>query len=376
MLHQKIIIAGGGPVGLTLALYLAKQNKEVMVIDQKFDYHQDGRVLALSYASMQVLARVNGWLSTKISPIRCVQISHAGLGISNIKADSVGLPELGYTIAYSDLCEHLLNQVKSHASIQLLNAKINSVNDSSSYALVDCVDLEGNSLTYTSELLIMAEGGKLLASDKKRIEHDYQQKAVIAKIRVKAPVGDVAFERFTGIGPLVLLPHDNYYVVVWALDNELAEKVLIDNDLFIKMLDEHYTTRLGGASLSGSISSFPLKLTQAQTRLKKRLILLGNSAQTVHPISAQGLNLGLRDVATLAHLLEANQEINPDNIQRFDEFRSNDANSVIGFTHFLANFVEKPGRLFQHLRGAGIIGLSNLPFIQNKIAKRLIYGSK
>ena len=165
-------------------------------------------------------------------------------------------------------------------------------------------------------------------------------------------------------------------MVVWALDNELAEKVLIDNDLFIKMLDEHYTTRLGGASLSGSISSFPLKLTQAQTRLKKRLILLGNSAQTVHPISAQGLNLGLRDVATLAHLLEANQEINPDNIQRFDEFRSNDANSVIGFTHFLASFVEKPGRLFQHLRGAGIIGLSNLPFIQNKIAKRLIYGSK
>jgi 2-octaprenyl-6-methoxyphenol hydroxylase len=347
MLHQKIIIAGGGPVGLTLALYLARQNKEVMVIDQKFDYHQDGRVLALSYASMQVLARVNGWLSTKISPIRCVQISHAGLGISNIKAESVGLPELGYTIAYSDLCEHLLNRVRSHTSIQLLNAKINSVNDSSSYALVDCVDLEGNSLTYTSELLIMAEGGKLLASDKKRIEHDYQQKAVIAKIRVKAPVGDVAFERFTGIGPLVLLPHDNYYVVVWALDNELAEKVLIDNDLFIKMLDEHYTTRLGGASLSGSISSFPLKLTQAQTRLKKRLILLGNSAQTVHPISAQGLNLGLRDVATLAHLLEANQEINPDNIQRFDEFRSNDANSVIGFTHFLASFVEKSGRLFQ-----------------------------
>lgn len=376
MLHQKIIIAGGGPVGLTLALYLARQNKEVMVIDQKFDYHQDGRVLALSYASMQILARVNGWLSTKVSPIRCVQISHSGLGISNIKAESVGLPELGYTIAYSDLCDHLLNQVKSHTNIQLLNAKINQVSDSSGYAVLDCTDLASNSLTYTCELLIMAEGGKLLATDKKKIEHDYQQKAVIAKIKVKAPIGEVAFERFTKVGPLVLLPYNDVYVVVWALENELAEKVLADSDLFVRMLDEHYTNRLGGASLSGGISSFPLKLTQAQTRLKKRLILLGNSAQTVHPISAQGLNLGLRDVATLAHLLEANQEIDFDRIAQFDGFRSNDANSVIGFTHFLASFVEKPGQLFQHLRGVGIIGLSNLPFIQNKIAKRLIYGSK
>lgn len=374
MLHKSIVIIGGGPVGLTLALMLSKQGKKVTIVDQGYDKGQDGRILALSYASYQILNHINAWPDSLLTTnIDTVQISHSGLGISQITAESVHLGSLGFTVKYTDICNSLIKQVLDSSNISMIIGNVVTAYDSNGYAYLE---YENNGLKHvlTCDLLIMAEGGKLLTSMDKKIYHDYHQQALIFHIKTKEKHNNIAHERFAGIGPLVLLPYDDHYVVVWSLDNDLAEKFKQDHHKMITQLDKEFTRRLGGANLLNSPVSFPLRLIQTKHRVHKRMILVGNSAQTVHPVSAQGLNLGLRDVSILNEILSSVDDVNSADIQIYDDIRNKDANAVIGFTHFLATKLEYRHKLIDHLRGAGIIGLSNIPALQNFVARSLIFG--
>jgi 2-octaprenyl-6-methoxyphenol hydroxylase len=104
------------------------------------------------------------------------------------------------------------------------------------------------------------------------------------------------------------------------------------------------------------------------------MILIGNSAQIVHPVSAQGLNLGLRDVQVLSGILAKNNKVEITDIAIFDKLRDKDAAAVINFTHVLATKLESKNKIIEHLRGAGIIALSNMPPVQNFVARSLIFG--
>ena len=171
MMHCPIIIVGGGPVGLSLALKLAKQGKNVTVIDQGLDKRSDGRVLALAISSQQFLAKLNAWPHEQVTAIDCVEISHHGLGLSQITAESVELDHLGYTVRYSDVCQVALTQVSQNKHICLINAEVTSVNDGAEYATVCYRDGDGaTEQIATTDLLIMAEGGKLLNDYPKKIK--------------------------------------------------------------------------------------------------------------------------------------------------------------------------------------------------------------
>ncbi|MDD3266910.1 MAG: FAD-dependent monooxygenase [Burkholderiales bacterium] len=374
MIHKSIIIIGGGPVGMSLALLLSEQGKNVTILDQGLSKNNDGRILALSYASFDIIGK---WLNHKSSqirtPINTVQISHNGLGVSQIKAEALNLDSLGFTIKYSDVCEQLLAEVRSRSNIQLVIADVTRAVDGNGYAYVEYQDGINKHLL-TCDLLIMAEGGKLLQNIAKKINHDYEEQAVIFHIKTKEKHNNIAYERFAKNGPLVLLPYNKHYVVVWSLKNELASQVVYDEKYLTEMLDKEFTNRLGGATIIDKPISFPLKLVQTKQKFFKRMVVVGNSAQTVHPVSAQGLNLGLRDVMALADLLSNDKEINLKNLVNYDSLRNMDSNAVIGFTHLLATKLESQNFMMKHLRGAGLIGLSNLPVLQNFIARSLIFG--
>ncbi len=374
MVHKEIVIVGGGPVGLSLALEIANQNKKVLLIDKLLNSREvDGRVLALSYASYLILKRLKAW-SSNATAIDSVQISHTGLGISNINAHELNINHLGYTIEYTELCSKLIEQVKEHPLIEILERHVLNVQDGQSFATIEYLSQENKPDIMTANLVVMAEGGKLLADESKKINHDYEQQAIVAHIKTKNKSQNIAYERFAVSGPLVLLPFKDHYVMVWSMKNELAEQVKQDPASLVSKLNQEFTNRLGGAQLISQVASFPLKLTQVKQRFRKKIVLIGNSAQTVHPVSAQGLNLGLRDVVMLSRLLATSQQIDFTQLGLFDNLRSKDANAVIGFTHFLATFLERQGSAFNHIRGAGLIALSNLPFAQKFIAKSLIFG--
>lgn len=375
MSHKSILIVGGGPVGLALALKLSSQGKRVTVIDQGIDKHSDGRILALSYASYQILHNLNAWPlgDDAATQINTVQISHTGLGISQIKAKFLNLPELGFTIKYADLCDCLFEQLKSQPNIELLIGNVSKVADGDGYSYVEYVV---NDVTYvlTCDLLVMAEGGKLINNLAKKINYEYQQTALIFHIKTREKHNNTAHERFAGVGPLVLLPYKNHYVVVWSLPTNTAEQFNDNHEIMLEKLNYEFTSRLGGAKLISKPVSFPLKLVQVKKRAYKRMVVIGNSAQVVHPVSAQGLNLGLRDMLLLSDLLARTDVINDINLSKYHELREADASAVIGFTHFLATKLDAKGELLKHLRGVGLIGLSNLPLLQNYIARSLIFG--
>ncbi|MEN9946711.1 MAG: hypothetical protein RLZZ293_1097 [Pseudomonadota bacterium] len=375
MLHTSIAIIGGGPVGLALAIQLSKNQQQVVVLDDDNNKQTDGRVLALSFASQQFLEQLQAWDPHLATPINCVEISHKGLGISQINAEQLKLPHLGYTIRYSDVCAKLREIALASPLIKFITTKVSKVSNGHNYATIEYHTPNKQENNYlTSDLAIMAEGGKLLNNISYRRNYDYQQVALVAHIDTIQKPEAVAYERFAST-PLVLLPFEQHFVAVWSLATNQANQLKNNPQQFEQCLNQEFTTRLGGAHLLAPIHSFPLRLTQVKQRVHNRMILIGNSAQTVHPVSAQGLNLGLRDVQILSQLLNKhNQDFTNLNLAQFDSLRNQDANAVINFTHFLATKMDYQNICWQHLRGTGLISLSNLPIIQNTIARSLIFG--
>ena len=111
--------------------------------------------IATVFGSIECLAH------NLVTAIDCVEISHRGLGISQITAESVGLTHLGYTVRYSDVCQGALDQVSQNDRIRLINAEVIRVNDGMEYATVFYRDEANSDQIITTDLLIMAEGGKL-----------------------------------------------------------------------------------------------------------------------------------------------------------------------------------------------------------------------
>lgn len=371
MSHKEFVIVGGGPVGLSMAISLARAGKKVTLIDHGLDKVNDGRVLALSFSSQKFLTEIGAWPQNPTA-INEVQISHSGLGISRIKAGDLNLSNLGFTVSYTELCAKLLSVAKNMPLIELIIGVVTKVESNNAYSCVEYLQDEHAKLI-TCELLIMAEGGKLLNKLAKIKNHDYTQQAIVAHIKTKLFHNSVAHERFGVLGPLVLLPYQDHYVVVWSLADTQAADFIASPDLFISTLDDVFSKRFGGAKLLGGLYKFPLKLHQIKSRVNQRMVIIGNSAQLVHPVSAQGLNLGLRDVRSLRDIIVKDGD-NFSGLLAWDKSRQHDVDAVVAFTHFLATKMEPQSKLLQHLRGAGIIALSNLPLIQNKVAQSLIFG--
>ena len=172
---------------------------------------------------------------------------------------------------------------------------------------------------------------------------------------------------------MVLLPHDNDYVLIWSLNSELASLCLNKEFLLKKLQSLGFMKRFGKISLQHKIASFPLKFKVAEERVLQRVVLIGNSSQTVHPVSAQGLNLGLRDVRDLCELL-INSNVDITKINGYNALRAKDVKYVSSFTHNLAKFLEHQNPIIKHCRGVGLMALSNCKFIQNKLTESLIFG--
>ena len=372
MQHKQITIVGGGPIGLSCALLLAKSGIGVTVLDDGTAKQNEGRVRALSYASIAMLKDLKVWPDNRATPIQRVHISHSGLGISNILANDVNLPCLGYTIKYTDIYNSLDFAANKCPNITRQKCSATQVIPGVNFATIEYN--EGSVTNYlTSDLVIMAEGGKIKINDIEYKEHDYAKCAITAEISASKKHQNIAYERFDSNGASVFLPHGDNFVLVWSLPKDEAKEIIQQNNLIEKLAQLPFMKRFGKIELAGKVFSFPLKLQVAKTRVLDRIVLIGNSAQTLHPISAQGMNLALRDASLLAEMIIGGKLDPQQSMENYDRLRRKDARTVIGFTHALARFLEHDN--VNHLRGAGIIALSNCKPLQNVIANSLIFGN-
>ena len=375
MQQNAITIVGGGPVGITAALKLAQQGNTVTVLDEfKVRNQQDGRVLALSYASLEFMQQLGVDLHYLGSPIGEVHISHTGLGVSTIKASDIKLAHLGYTVKYTDVITALYAKLGQYAEqITLKKARVDKVSSEINRATVHYTDEHGVKEQLTTPLAILAEGGNVEINDVAYREHTYHKHAIISKIKTTPPATTMAYERFEKDGPFVLLPHHQDYVLVWVRDSQDSANMTIQL-LESELQQLPFMRRFDKLEVIADIVQFPLRLKIAQQRvIDNAVVLIGSSAQVIHPLAAQGLNLGLRDVRSLCEFLVDESTISAA-LAQYANARKRDVEFASGFTHFLAKFTEVQHPLVRHLRGLGIMALGNFKWLKNKLAHSLVFG--
>ena len=378
-----LVIVGGGPVGATLALALRASGLRAVVLEARPAEAAvtDRRTLALSEGSRQILERLGVWqaLRDQATPIRKIHISQrGGLGRSVLHADEQGVPQLGHVLSYAAL-NHALQLALNESGCDVRYAQ----RAEALHLAQDQIQVQTSAGgTHAGRLVVLADGGPELtqAAGLQRETHDYGQHAVVAHVRCSLPHHHVAYERFTPQGPVALLPDgpDGFALVWTATPDRAADLCALDEAAFLDQLQQHFGERAGHFVAAGARSAFPLKLSRVRPVTAARLAVIGNAAQTLHPVAGQGFNLGLRDAWELAQALrEAAPEAigTPAMLAAYARGRQLDTQGGMLFTDFLVRSFSSriPGAAM--LRGAGLGLLELCAPAKRFVANRMSYGA-
>lgn len=378
-----VAIIGGGPVGAALALALRGSNLKVCVLEARAEntVSQDARALALSYGSRLLLDRLGIWNSlNEVSPIRTIHISQQkSFGRTILRAAELNVPELGYVLPYPALQASLDKALQHTESRALYGSQVTELRSESNCAVIN-YQQNGEARSLTTRLAVVADGGKLLVQQHPPEVRDYGQSALITHITCSAPKPNMAFERFTPHGPLALLPFKEGYELVWTASHQTAPEMLEWGDaIFLLELQRQFGERVGEFLSVGKRTCFPLSLKRApQQTPQPHTVLLGNAAQTLHPVAGQGFNLGLRDAWELAHKI---LDTTPDALGKdamlsaYCKQRRTDREAGIRFTDGLVRLFSNDLPLVSTGRAAALTALDCLPFAKKFVAKRMMLGA-
>lgn len=313
---MSVIIVGGGMTGATLALAISHFTQGqlpvhlVEAVAPEASNHPgfDARAIALAQGTCQQLSRIGIWqaIADRATAIGTVHVSDRGhAGFVTLDAQDYRIDALGQVVELHDVGLRLFRLLQDAPGVTLhCPARVASV--SRSEASVS-VTLENGSVI-EGQLLVAADGSRSSLGTQCGVEwrqQPYGQVAVIANVATAADHNGRAFERFTQHGPLAMLPmSDGRCSLVWCHPQDKAEEVKAWSDeRFCTELQKAFGWRLGRIIHAGKRTVYPLSLTTASQSISHRLALVGNAAQTLHPIAGQGFNLGLRDVMSLAESL-------------------------------------------------------------------------
>lgn len=381
-----VVIVGGGPVGMALALRLKEWGISSLLLEAQSltDPVKDSRPLALSYGSQLILKRLNVWDSlSPVTPIQTIHISnHGHAGQTLIQSDDAGVPVLGSVVNYHALYDGLYQRMQHQQVTFQLGAKVTALVNQSDHVQVD-YEQGGEMRSVVAKLLVLADGGKL-ASQVEGIQyhmHDYQQWAVVANIQTSIDQRGIAYEHFTLDGPVALLPSGTGYALVWTVPAGQVDSILNwDDATFLSELQVHFGDMAGQFVSCGKRAGFPLALKYALPGIAQRTVLIGNASQTLHPVAGQGFNLGLRDAWELASELvrPANFVVDVGSSRLLSAFASKrqiDREGGKFFTNTLAKLFTVDSPSLQVACGLGLSILDQLSPIKRFVARRMIFGA-
>ncbi|CAN0618473.1 2-octaprenyl-6-methoxyphenol hydroxylase [Burkholderia multivorans] len=381
-----LAIVGAGPVGLALAGWLARrsatQGLSIALIDARDPSASanDPRAIALSHGS-HVLLDALAW-PDDATPIEHIHVSQRGhFGRTVIDRNEHDLAALGYVVRYGSLVQALARVVQRTRVQWITSTSAHSPQqDSSGVTLL----LEGpqGARTLRARIVVNAEGGLFNAQQDTDGKHrrDYRQTALIGTVTVSAPRPNVAWERFTREGPLALLPlggpRQADYALVWCCaPDEAARRAALPDDAFLRELGHAFGERMGRFTAIAGRAAFPLGLSAAPTLVDRRTAIVGNAAQTLHPVAGQGLNLGLRDAHTLVDALSGHGA-EPAALAAFNARRALDRRLTIGATDTLARLFTIDAGPLAALRGAALTALEFVPPLKTALARQMMFGQR
>ena len=377
-----IAISGAGPVGCTLALMLAAKTSEpqrIALIGKQFSAASlqpapslaaDPRTLALNHGSRVLLESLGAW-PQQSAAIETVHVSQQGrLGRTLIKHSELGVPCLGSVVSYDALLAQLQAAV-SASGVDIIHATPAAM-PAAGRVLIDL-----GSHQVATTVLVQSDGSRPSG-----IERGYHQHAVLATVAASLPRHAWAFERFTDQGPLAALPHPagpGIYGIVWCSSPQNANRLHnLDDRHFETELSAAFGDRLGRLSSMGARHKFELSMHLGPSLVNARTVAIGNAAQTLHPVAGQGLNLGLRDAAQLAHVLSPwlccpAADPGPP-LAAFVRNRRPDRWLTAGITDLLPRVFATRNPLIQHACGLGLLGLDLAAPARSLIARQLLQG--
>jgi 2-octaprenyl-6-methoxyphenol hydroxylase len=377
-----VAIIGGGPVGAALAIALQGNDLNVVLLEAREAAINttDPRSLALSYGTRLLLQRLDAWKTIpNISSIKTIEVTQKNSpGHTTLRAEELDVSEMGYVLPYTALHAALQQSLQRSDIRCLYGAAVSDLNSSSGDSTLT-YQYQGKEHTLTARLAVVAEGGKLLEASHPPEITDYGQSGIIAHVTSTQPDNGVAFERFTAQGPMALLPYlDGYELVLTAAHDKAQEMLAWDDATFLQYLQEHFGDRVGTFTGVGQRDCYPLRLKRAPDLTFPHTVLIGNAAQTLHPVAGQGFNMGIRDAWELAQVIldSAPEDIGSAAMcAAYRKSRRLDRNAGIRFTDSLVRLFSNDLPLLGHVRSAALTLLDCIPPAKKFVAKRMMFGA-
>jgi 2-octaprenyl-6-methoxyphenol hydroxylase len=363
-----ILILGGGLVGNSLACALENTGLRVGLVEASIPSTGapgfNERKLALSAASLTALEHLGvvQKFATGFSPIRRIHISRVGdFGSVDLKAVDYQRDYFGGVVMARDLGFALDTRVSQLKNLNVYRpAKVARVLPDAVNPQVE-IEMNGKLQMLSAKLVVGADGTNSSVRTSLKIEtdeFDYQQHLFVCTLQADRMSDGTAYERFSSQGPVALLPMPGgHYGALCGVSSKDVPRIasLSDAD-FIAYFQERFGWRAGRIKQAGTRTHYPLKKVIARQIIGPGCVLMGNAAQTLHPMGAQGFNLGLRDALSLAEMLD-DQVITSNLLSDYEKRRREDREQTIAFSDGLARFTSRETSLAKSLRSMGMLAL-------------------
>jgi len=382
-----VLIVGGGLVGASLAIALDGSGLRVALAEAvplraNAQPSYDERNLALARATVNALTNLGVWahVAAKSTPIRKIHVSRAGeFGVARLAAAAHGLDAFGAVLPARELGNALLARLDACRSLaRLAPAKVCEIVQGNDAVTVRLENGSGD-VRRRTRLLVGADGTdsfvrSALGIDVERV--DYAQTAFVTTLTPER-TPEAAYERFTASGPVALLPLSGgrVGVVLTVPAAQGARVAALDDAGFVAEVQQRFGWRLGRLDRPGRRVSYPLTRVLARRLTAARAALVGNAAQTLHPIAAQGFNLGLRDALTLAELLadavgEGADAGSPGLLAQYAHRRAADRAGTTALSDGLARWTASDSPPLKVLRSLGLLAIDRIAPLQAALVRR------
>ena len=383
-MNNSITIIGGGPVGAIFALLNKSQTSKILLLESNSQNQarNDKRALALSNGAKFILEKIDVWkdLEDKLTPIKTIHTSQKGtFGRFLMEAEEFEQEALGYIISYGDLITALQKKISNSKNIEALyNSEVLSFKSKEkTQSLIFKYKFEEKLLN--CDLLVLADGGgaEINGINIMRTNKSFEHSALVTHIETDIPHSNIAYERFTNMGPMALLPNLNgQYSLVWTgPDDEIIRLSQLDNSEFLIALQHHFGDRVGNFKLCEKRITFSLRQSFISKYPEENIAIIGNSAQIMHPVAGQGLNTGIRDALILSDCIK--KDVNLDlklMINKFNYMRKKETKNILRFTDSLVTLFSNDFIGVNKFRGMALSFLDLIPPIKKRFVKKMSYG--
>ncbi len=377
--RHEVLIVGGGLVGASLAIALDRLGIDVGLVEATpagvMPAVFDQRNLSFAGATVNALTAlgVMAKLRAPTGPIQRIHVSRQGdFGSTRLQATDYGREAFGQVVVARDFGEALearLSESRHLTRYRPARFLALAEGDDASRAIRIADDRGERQLS--ARLLVAADGTRSGVREALGIaasEHDYQQTLFVARMRAEQAPDGTAFERFGEHGPTALLPRgDRHFGVVHGVARgQEGEVAALDDAAWLARIQDAFGWRVGRFLATGERSVYPIVKVAAERTIAPRAVLLGNAAQTLHPIGAQGFNLGLRDALTLAELIENADDPGAAGVlASYETRRREDRQRTLEFSDGLARLTANTAPILRPLRSLGLLAADNSAALQS-----------